>query len=256
MTLQTFITSTLGLVCPSQTAACYGWDEGLPECTRLPRGAGSAPTLQCWPSASWNSGPHTRYTPNNHRALVLPHVGHNLSWAKPPLFNERLAWVTTTSQVRKGWGAGRGTSKHDLEGLPVLDNCSQAVQSLPWVRAQLFISRMKQVLEGASKLCAERQQHMQNQKSCDFNNFWITHVGVHGVGSQNVSYVPHLVQLSTKHGAGCKPVMWRAVEAKDCGISVEAGTSPRCMWCKWGPFAAEHDRQKSGPGLPSFTYHG
>lgn len=138
MTLHPFITSMLSLVCPSQTVACYGQDEGLLECTRLPRGAGSAPTLQCWPSASWNSRPRTRYTPKSHGALVLPQVGHNLSWAKPPLFNERLVWVTTTSQVRKGWGAGRGTSKHDLEALPVLDNCSQAVQSLPWVRAQLF----------------------------------------------------------------------------------------------------------------------
>lgn len=138
VTLHPFITGMLSLVCPSQTVACYGQDEGLLECTRLPRGAGPAPTLQGWPSASWNSGPRMRYTPKSHGALVPPQVGHNLSWAKPPLFNERLAWVTTTSQVRKGWGAGWGTSKHGLEALPVLDNCSQAVQSLPWVRAQLF----------------------------------------------------------------------------------------------------------------------
>ena len=46
MTLQTFITSMLSLICPSQTVAHYGQDKGLLECTRLARGAGSAPTLQ------------------------------------------------------------------------------------------------------------------------------------------------------------------------------------------------------------------
>lgn len=61
----------------------------------------------------------------------------------------------------------------------------------PEYELSCFMSRMKQVLEGASKLCAERQQHVQNQKACDFNNFWITHVGVRGVGSQSVSYMPH-----------------------------------------------------------------
>lgn len=126
----------------------------------------------------------------------------------------------------------------------------------PEYKLSCFISRVKQVLEGVSKVvCWEAAAHgkteiMWFQQLLD-NIHWCAWGGK----PQSVSYVPHLGQLSAKCDAGSKPAMWRAVDTKDYGISIKAGTTPRLMWCKWGLFGAEHDRQKSGPGLPSFTYH-
>lgn len=144
MTPQTFKTRTFVLVCPSQTAAQYKPGKRPLECTRLAWGAG----MSSHSSLSWNSGPHTCYTTKSHVGLVLPLGSHTLSW---PRFVWWLFQVTTTSQARKGWGAGQATGKHNLEALHVWITAPKLHGPSSGYKLSCFLSRMKQSLKEVSK---------------------------------------------------------------------------------------------------------
>lgn len=183
MTPQTFKTSMLVLVCPSKTAAQYKPGKRSLECTRLAWGAGITSHSSAWPSVSWNSGHHTCYTTNSHVGLVLALGSHTLSW---PRFVWWLFWVTTTGQVRKRWGAGQTTGKHNLEALHVWIIAPKLHGPSSGYKLSCFLSSMKQSLRESSKAGYWDATAQGKQNSYGCKKFWIMNVGELQVRSHGV----------------------------------------------------------------------
>ena len=176
-----------------------------------------------------------------------------LSWVKPPLWKTSLGYHHKSGEKRVGcWTSHR---KYDLRVLPVLNNCSQVVQSFPWVWAQLFYFQDETSPGRSLQSCVLRSSGTRETEILWFQQLLDNIRWCAWGGKPQSVYVPRSGQLSAEYGAGCITVMWRAVDTEDYGITIEGGTTPSLMWCEWGLFAAERDRHAPGPGLPGYMCH-